>query len=246
MTGFELFNWIHLSTILTIFLVVCVILSLSQFNWYKLHHMWLGWLIVLVLILHSIYLFGYLFYIGQFSLVNNLPFHLCSISSYLIILTILTKNSILTKVTFFLTLTGTILALIMPNLTSNDGFGSFGYTEFFVSHSFIIFGFCYLWSSGQFRLKYRDLWQAYGIMAVYAFFIFTVVNPIFDSNYIYLKEIPQNRSSITFGPPPWHILNMAWILLLVMHFQFWIYKKFYRNIENKSKMVYSDNSLSIQ
>ncbi|GGM23610.1 permease [Paraliobacillus quinghaiensis] len=165
----------------------------------------------------------YLFH-GRWSLTINLPLQLSSISLYLCVIMLLTKNYKVFEVAFFVSLTGAFIAIITPELFF--GFPHIRFFQFFIVHIAIVLSCFYMvWIEG-YKPTVKSVIKAFIVLNIIAVFVF-IINQIIGSNYMFLSKKPSNVSVIDFlGSYPWYILSLEVVALTLFIFLYLAVIKF--------------------
>jgi hypothetical integral membrane protein (TIGR02206 family) len=182
-----------------------------------------GKLISFGLIGQLIFFYAGHFWFRSFDPALHLPLHLCSLSAYLVILAILSKNQWLYKVVLFWSPISALLAILLPDMGASENFPSFRFIEFFWSHLLIVWGCVYILMICKPKLRYRDIWITFGgLIAILP--IIKLLNSVFQSNYMYLER-RANGGQMGFLPSePWHVLGLIAMFCVVFHLEFLLYK----------------------
>jgi hypothetical integral membrane protein (TIGR02206 family) len=223
---FQLFQGSHLIVLLVLF-VGCLYFYFGRNNsgWNDLKKNFLGY----GLIAQLLYFYSGHWFFGTFDFKSHLPLHLCSLSAYLVAITLLLpvspKNKKLQKLVLFWSPVSALVAILLPDMSSNEGFPSFRFIEFFWSHILIIWGCVFILFSLRPVVKYAHIWLSLGVL-VGCIPIIKTLNSLLGSNYMYLESRP-NGGQMNFLPSePYHILGLIAVFALVFHIQYFIYKLF--------------------
>ena len=182
--------------------------------------------IVSTLIFQAFLFNGWHIYYKTYLIGSYLPFHLCSISLYLIIFSLIFKKSWLTSLTYYISFISALLAIISPDIRPDQNFPNFRFIEFFLSHIFIVLGVFYLVFVDKIKPAYKSLWISFGILFVYMILVFPI-NKITGGNYLFLNSKPGSGGLFALFPPePYHILALIPATLLVFHIEYLLYKFF--------------------
>ena len=143
---------------------------------------------LILLINMLIFTFGFLYY-DCFDYTKHLPFHLCFISNYMFIYGILFEKEWILKYTIFLCFIGPIPAILWPDMIST--IDNYEWWQYVISHHFfiIISFFSY------YALNYKVNFKNYIIVFIFTNFLMIIMYPfnlIFNTNYIFSTEIPDN------------------------------------------------------
>ena len=133
-----------------------------------------------------------------------LPLHPCDLAIFLVAWALLARNRFVGEVAFFWGLGGSTQALLTPDLA--QGFPSYNWTRFFLSHSGVALSAVYLLARGRLELTSGSVWRVWLASNVYLFFI-GIFNWIFGTNFAYLAAKPERPSLLDhLGPWPYYIL----------------------------------------
>ncbi|MFS0865215.1 TIGR02206 family membrane protein [Fredinandcohnia sp. 179-A 10B2 NHS] len=158
-------------------------------------------------------------YTGVWNPVDSLPFQLCSISLLLSVIMLLSRNTFLFEITYFLGIGGALQAMLTPELAYD--FPHYRYFHFFLAHIAIILASLYMLWYENCRPTITSVWKAFAALNVIAVIVY-FANKVTGGNYMFLARKPSNPSLIDLlGPYPWYILSLE-IVALVMFFILYI------------------------
>ena len=222
---FSLFNNLHLTVFL--FLVISLVIVYYFRSNKQLKYILASVLITQVIIFNTKHLLD-----GTYDITRYLPLHLCTISAILAPIALLTKNKTTQDLVLFWGLIPALLAIILPDMNSQDGLMSFRFWEFFVSHIFIVLSAFYLsiHSSSKFSLLKLDTWRkitvSFLILIIVAFGIVYPINYLLNSNYMYI--IAKASVGMDFLPSG----SLYLPALLALSFVVFVLEAFLYNILN--------------
>jgi hypothetical integral membrane protein (TIGR02206 family) len=184
------------------------------------------WSIVSTLLLQTIIFHTWHITQGQYILGSYLPFHLCSVSLYLVVFSLIFKTPFLTNLTYYIASVSALLALLSPDVQPDQNFPSFRFMEFFISHIFILFGVWFMLVIDKIHITYRMIWYSFAVLFCYMLVIFPI-NYITNGNYLFLKEKPASGGLFALFPPePYHILVLIPATFAVFYIEYKAYKLF--------------------
>jgi len=132
---------------------------------------------------------------GQFEADSDLPLQLTDIVTVIAALALWSRSLLLFELTYFWGLTASLLAVLTPGLDPDDGFPSFFFWHYFVTHSGVVLAGLFLATLA---------WAA----------VATVGNAFTGGNYMFLRERPRTPSMLDYmGPWPWYILSASLLAL---------------------------------
>jgi hypothetical integral membrane protein (TIGR02206 family) len=209
---FELFSAPHLLAL--IFAVGCMLSLYSYKEKIKVRgKRTLKFLLIFLLILGELS-FNLWYYInGKWDLTINLPFQLCSLSIYLSIFMLITKNYKIFEITFFASMTGAFIAMVTPELFF--GFPHFRYFQFFIVHLVIILSCLYMLWIEEYPITFKSLVNAFLALNIISLVVY-LINKMVGANYMFLTQKPHSTTMIDLlGPYPWYLLSLEGIALLL-------------------------------
>jgi hypothetical integral membrane protein (TIGR02206 family) len=223
-TPFSLFGFSHLLVIA--FLLISVIFIYVTRNANDRFKQITRIAICSTLIFQALLFNGWHIFHGTYLIGSYLPFHLCSISLYLVVFSLITKNPKLTALTYYISFISALLAVISPDISQNQNFPDFRFIEFFLSHVFIEIGLAYLVFVDKIKANYRSLWVSFGVLFGYMLLVFPI-NKLTGGNYLFLNQKPGTGGLFALFPPePYHVLALIPAALLVFHLEYLLYKLF--------------------
>lgn len=159
----------------------------------------LGLLLLLNLLIENLYSF----WLGSWSVENNLPLHLCGISTFLSIAVLWRFNSSIAHVLYYWGLTGGIHSLLTPEF--DLGTKGFFYYAYFISHGGLLFACLYSIIHQGFKPE-KFSWLRVFMITQFAALAIGSFNWAIGSNYMYLSSPPIVKNPLIMGDWPWYIL----------------------------------------
>jgi hypothetical integral membrane protein (TIGR02206 family) len=143
---------------------------------------------------------GYWWRRGFLSPLDLLPLHLCDFLIFVAAFALVTLERTSAEVLFFWAGSGTLLALLGPDLQS--GFPSFAFVSFFLLHGLVLVAAAVVTFGFGRRPRGGAVWRVFAITNAYALVV-GVVNAALDTNFLFLREKPAGRTLLDwFGPWP--------------------------------------------
>ena len=178
---------------------------------------------------HCIFYFGGHILRGSFKLTKYLPLHICNLSVYLLLISLIALK--LGKkwardfgtLVYYWSLIPASLAFLFPDLQSRFIF-DFEFAEFFWSHFLIILSCFFLFFFANLQTEYNFVFKAIGILAAFGLILIYPLNLILGSNYMYLNRLTESGPMSFFPNPPFHLGVFILLLLLFYSLQFGILK----------------------
>ncbi|MCP2035737.1 putative integral membrane protein (TIGR02206 family) [Planomicrobium sp. HSC-17F08] len=163
---------------------------------------------------------------GVWRFSGHVPLHLCGIASVTALIGLVTLRPFWIQVSFFIGVFPALLTLITPELPYD--YQHFRFWKFFIHHMSIPWAclFLALWKPSA--ITFRSVFLVYSLLVLYALLIGLMINPLTGSNYLYLSQLPQATTLLSFfGNGIWYYLNLGMAALLLFLGQYWLWKKFF-------------------
>ena len=151
----------------------------------------------------------------------HLPLHICGIAALALVVTLIFRNRYTFEIVYFWGLAGTLNALATPQLEVD--FPHYRFFQFFIAHGGIVAGALFAVWGLRMRPTFASLGRAYGWLFLLTCALL-VVNPLLDSNYMFLREPPVSASPFFFAPWPYYIpvlggVGLVFFCLLLAPFE---------------------------
>ena len=164
-----------------------------------------------------------IFYIGVYGQPwgQSLPLDLCRINEMMCVYMLLARSYRVFEVSYFLTLAGSVTALLTPDLAY--GFPDARFLMFFYSHGLAVLAVLYAICGYGFRPTLRSVGITLAFLGIYTL-IMAGANLVLDANYLFLREKPKGASVLDFfGPWPIYVIlliALAIVLCFVCYLPF--------------------------
>ena len=149
--------------------------------------------------------------IGNWTIQDFLPLHLCSISYFICILVLLNKKQWMYEWTLLLAMPSALNALITPELIW--GSSNWSIFEYYFMHGSLILVPLYLMFVMNYKLRIFSWWKTF-LRAQIVFVIVFSLNLMLDTNYMFLLSKPLVNNPLIMGDWPFYILFVQLIGLL--------------------------------
>ena len=149
--------------------------------------------------------------IGNWTIQDFLPLHLCNISYFICILVLLNKKQWMYEWTLLLAMPSALNALITPELIW--GSSNWYIFEYYFMHGSLILVPLYLMFVMNYKLRIFSWWKTF-LRAQIVFVIVFLLNLILDTNYMFLLSKPLVNNPLIIGDWPFYILFVQLIGLL--------------------------------
>lgn len=158
-------------------------------------------------------------YVGDWSIRETLPFHLCSVLVWLTGLMLITANPQLWLFSYFFGIGGGFMAILTPDAGRFD-FPHYRYLHTMVSHGLLMNAPLLMIALYGFRPTFADALWVSAIAFLYMLFVFPL-NFILKSNYMYLRHKPPTASIYDAMPQwPWYIPTILLVALAIVALEY--------------------------
>ena len=170
-----------------------------------------------------------LIFIDSWTVTDNLPLHLCSISAIICcFIGFIKKNQILFEFLFYAGIIGGMLSLLTPQITIYKELNFF-YIMFYFKHAAIITIPLFMKFNMKFNLSKNSWLKVFDLINI-SLFIIIPINNLLSSNYLYVSSPPQvnnpliiNNLNKIMGIPTyvfyWEIIMISLLLVLYLFFR---------------------------
>ena len=167
--------------------------------------------------------------IDSWTITDNLPLHLCSISAIICCFIAFVKNNqILFEFLFYAGIIGGTLSLLTPQITLYNELNFF-YIMFYFKHASIITIPLFMRFNMKLNLSKNSWLKIFGLINIILFIIIPI-NNLLSSNYLYVSSPPQvnnpliiNNLNKIMGIPTyvfyWEIIMISLLLVLYLFFR---------------------------
>jgi hypothetical integral membrane protein (TIGR02206 family) len=152
---------------------------------------------------------------GGWSVQASLPLALCDVALVVAAAACwFPGQALLVELTYFWGLTGTLQAVLTPDL--GVGFPHLEFFEFVVGHVGIVVAACYLVVGLRLVPRAGSVTRVFAITVAYAACL-GAFDWLTGSNYMFLAAPPQSASLLSvLGPWPWYILSASAVALVML------------------------------
>lgn len=208
---FEMWDQIHLITLLImLILLVVVYIFRRHFRPYR-RTIYIS--LAFLFLLSRLSLDFWYIYTGHWKLSSSLPLELCSISSFLCALMLLTRHKFLVEVLYFIALSGSLQALVTPELYF--GFPQYRYLQFFLDHFLLLLSPLLMIWLEDVKIKAFSIIKAWLFLNGLALLVY-MLNKLLQANYMYLMYKPSTPSLMDYlGDHPYYLLSLEVIALVL-------------------------------
>lgn len=208
---FEMWDKIHLVTLSMMFILL-VSIYIFRRN-LRPHRRIIYVSVALMLLLSRISLDFWYVLTGSWDLRSSLPLELCSIASLLSAFMLLTRNKFLVEVLYFIAISGSLQALVTPEL--HFGFPQYRFLQFFLDHFLLLLSPLLVIWLDKLKLKPFSIIKAWLFLNGLAIVVF-ILNYSFKANYMFLMNKPSTPSLLDYlGEHPFYLLSLEVIALIL-------------------------------
>ncbi len=144
---------------------------------------------------------------------GQLPLHLCTITSYLSMVMLLTRNRTAYELCYFFGIGGATQALLTPEIPY--AFPDVRFLLTFAGHGAMVVAAVYMTVIEGMRPTWRSVLRVMVGLALYAIPVFAL-NLAIGSNYLFIAHKPYTPSPLDLLPPwPWYVPILGVLALIV-------------------------------
>ncbi|MDY0406419.1 TIGR02206 family membrane protein [Virgibacillus sp. 179-BFC.A HS] len=166
---------------------------------------------------------------------EQLPMQLCGIAGIIAAIALLTENKRLIIIAYFIGFIPALLAIITPGL--QFGFPHFRYWKFFIHHLAISWASIFLVLTSGVQITFRAMWEAYGLLIIYASLVGFAINPLLDANFLYLDSTPDASTPLDWlGTGIWYYVNLSLLGIAVFSMLVGLAKLFKADLEMEAEI----------
>jgi hypothetical integral membrane protein (TIGR02206 family) len=159
---------------------------------------------------------AYLFVVGRearLDVWDVVPLHLCDFLIFVAVFALLTRHQRATELLYFWSCTGTLLAMVTPDL--GEGFPDWRFLTYFLLHGGVVAAAVVLVFGLGLRPRPGAAWRAFLLTNAYAAVVYAV-DVAFDRNFLYLRGKPYASTLLDWmGPWPLYILVVEAVALML-------------------------------
>lgn len=168
------------------------------------------------------------------TLMDRLPLQVCEWTCIVFIFMMLKKSPLLFDMTFFLTMSFSLLPLLFPAVITTTGPGYFRYYQFWGEHLLPIYGMYYMMFVHDMRPHPRGILACIGMLIAIGIPSLMLNQSFASANYLYLK--PEQFSMLSFLPKSLPVLMALYlsVVLALMGLDWLVWKLVTRRREGAS------------
>lgn len=190
----------------------------------RLFHI-LRWTLFFLLILSEISYQYWTVSNGIWNFAGHVPLHLCGVASITAMIGLVTLRKSWIQISFFIGIVPAFLALVTPDMPYD--FQHYRFWKFFVHHTAIPWACLFLALSKPEAITLRSVFKTFLLLVAYALLMGFLVNPLTGANYLYLSQLPDAVTPLSFfGDGIWYYLNLGITALLLFLGQYAVWKRF--------------------
>ncbi len=190
------FDLIHISQIVLMFVVFFLIYYYrKELKWFK-YEKQLRYTFATILLLMELFLHVWNMANDNWSLLHNLPLHLCAINVYLAAIMFYTKNEKLFDVIYFWGFGG-LLSVLFPD--TSYGPDRFRFYQYFLAHMFFMWFYLYMIYVHGFKPTVKKMYRSALVLFVLAIGFVFPFNLITGENFMFVVSSGGTPLSIIEG-----------------------------------------------
>jgi len=210
---FTLFSLQHIIPLLILFILIALLFIFKeQIRNFK-HEKFIRYGLALILLLSDLSIYVWRITTDTFDVSKSLPLHLCTITAYVLMYILVTKNKKAFNILFYAGLAGAIMALGNPEF-GGFNFTQYRYYEFMIIHSTLVIGLLYMVVIVRYIPTLDSLWKSYVAVHLYALIIVIPINYLVDGSYMMLVNSTVDILNI-LGPWPMSAVVLEFLLLVL-------------------------------
>lgn len=152
---------------------------------------------------------------GAWSPAYGLPLQLCDLAAFIAGAALLWPRPLLTELTYFWGLGGSLQALLTPDL--HERFPSYPYWQFYLAHGGVVVAALFLVWGLRRRPRPGAVPRVFGLTLALAA-LDGLVDLATGGDYLFLRQPPRNGSLLSLlGPWPWYVLTGSILALAVLY-----------------------------
>jgi len=153
--------------------------------------------------------------VGQLSVWDLLPLHLCDFAIFVAALALVTARRGVAEVAYFWALSGTVLAMVTPDVSG--AFPEWRWLIYFTMHGAVVVSAIVLVAGLGLRPRPGAPWRVFGWTVVYAAVV-GLVDLATGANFLYLRHKPAEPTLLDwFGPWPVYLAVAGLVGLTLFH-----------------------------
>lgn len=191
------------SNLWTLSTITAILIGAMYLN--HLQREWLAKAIGVILVARSILVHPYVDYLVGWDIYNNLPLHMCGLSSIISGIIIFYRRQWLYECLYFWGIPGAVHSLLTPEFT--QGTQGLLFMEYYIAHGGIILSALYCTFYLGFQPGKGSWWKIF----LYSQILLPVVggiNWLLDANYMYLCQPPIVDNPFIIGDFPEHLIGL--------------------------------------
>ncbi|MGD6802069.1 TIGR02206 family membrane protein [Rossellomorea vietnamensis] len=233
MRTFELFSVPHI-TVLLLFAAVSIWLVVFR-ELLRPYQSFIKWILLSILVLSEISAQVWVISTNQWEL-GTLPFHLCSISTFIAVFLFLKPSKKAFYLLFFIGFLPPILSMVTPEVFYQ--FPHYRFIKYFLHHSAIAWTVIYFIVYEGYRVPKKAVWTGFLMLNLLALPIY-FLNLFLGTNFFYLADPTESKTILTFfGTGIWYYINLE-IAALFLFFLTYLPMGIYEKRERRRKGVSS-------
>ena len=229
----KLFSFSHLFWIIVSALFVAGCFNMKHVQKTSLWHLFLRTgLFVLVACNESAW-FLYRHLVFEKPVTQNLPLHLCDLSVFIMLVTLVTDNKRLAELSYYMGAVGALLAVCFPAISETGDIRRIAEARYFITHIALIGVGVYFTFGRGYHPELGAIYRSYCFAVLYALLV-TPLNLYLETNYFFTLSAPKELAFI-HEYPHWMFLSLTALIFLcalgLFHIPFALQRRYSGNTE---------------
>jgi len=158
--------------------------------------------------------------VAQIPVVQNLPLHLCDLSVFTMLITLVTGRSLFVELSYYTGVAGALIAISFPSITETGDIRVLAEIRYFLTHIILVGGGFYFTFGRHYHPKFGAILRNFLFIHVYALLV-TPLNLSLGTNYFYTLSAPIQLGWVHQYPHWFFLVVVSFIFLLtfaLLHF----------------------------
>lgn len=205
------FFWLGLTVVFVIGCINMKRLPLDS-RWHRV----LRTVLFALLVINESSWFCYRHVVAQIPLVENLPLHLCDLSVFTMLFTLVTGRKLFAELAYYMGVVGALLAVCFPSIAETGDIRTIAEIRYFITHIALVGGGFYFTFGRQYHPKIGAILRSYLFIHLYALLV-TPLNLSLGTNYFFVLSAPKQLGWIR-QYPHWLFLVVVSLIFLFTFF----------------------------
>ena len=156
--------------------------------------------------------FSYRHVAGAIPFAKNLPLHLCDLSVFIMLFTLVTGRKRLAELSYYMGAVGALLAVCFPAISETGSIRLIAEIRYFITHIALVGVGVYFTFGRGYHPELGAIFRSFGFILLYALLV-TPLNLMLDTNYFFTLAAPGQLAFI-HQYPHWLFLAVTSLIFL--------------------------------